>query len=95
MCAGRPFVVSAARWLANIRRRRCSSCPFSPTRRPYPSHGRNWLRTRGNGLTQVSYAQVEHLRSVASERVVAVRGNAGAVFIASVRDIVQLLLDLP
>ncbi len=47
-----------------------------------------------NGLERESAAQCQHLRSVSTERVEAVRGNVGPVALRQVRQVVGLLLDV-
>ena len=48
-----------------------------------------------NGLVDLSAAQCQHLRSVSTTRVLAVRGNVGAAALAQVREGIALILDLP
>lgn len=50
---------------------------------------------RSNGLTAASAAQCQHVRSVAAERVHAVRGNCGSTVLAQIRETIALILDLP
>lgn len=48
-----------------------------------------------NGLTTLSAAQCQHIRSVATQRVHDVRGNIGAALLAQIRDTIAIILDLP
>jgi mRNA interferase MazF len=48
-----------------------------------------------NGLAVVSAAQCQHLRSVSTDRILAARGNIGALALAQIRETVAVLLDLP
>ena len=48
-----------------------------------------------DGLTAVSAAQCQHLRSVSTRRVQARRGNVGSAVLAQVREAIALVLDLP
>jgi mRNA interferase MazF len=47
-----------------------------------------------NGLTVTSCAQCQHVRAVSPHRVRSVRGNAGAVALARIRETLALLLDV-
>lgn len=47
-----------------------------------------------NGLADVSAAQCQHVRSVATERLVERRGHVGPVALSEIRETVALLLDL-
>jgi mRNA interferase MazF len=47
-----------------------------------------------NGLDSPSAAQCQHVRSVASERVLGVRGNVGASSLAQVRETIAVILEL-
>lgn len=48
-----------------------------------------------NGLVDVSAAQCQHLRAISPRRILAVRGNIGAVTLGQVRETIALILDLP
>jgi mRNA interferase MazF len=48
-----------------------------------------------NGLDRPSAAQCDHMRSVSIGRVGVVRGNAGPVVLAQVRDRIAVTLELP
>ena len=48
-----------------------------------------------NGLAGVSAAQCQHVRAVSPGRVRAVRGTAGAVALAQIRETLAVLFDLP
>lgn len=48
-----------------------------------------------NGLDVDSAAQCQHLRAIATARVIRTVGNVGAVALARIRDTVATLLDLP
>ena len=47
-----------------------------------------------NGLADLSAAQCQHLRSVATDRIRARSGNIGPVALAEIRETIGLLLDL-
>lgn len=47
-----------------------------------------------NGLEAVSSAQCQHVRSVATSRIHAHRGNIGPVALSEVRETLALLLDI-
>jgi mRNA interferase MazF len=49
----------------------------------------------GNGLTEPSAAQVQHLRSVSPARVRSVRGNVGLLVVTQLRELAGVLLDVP
>lgn len=48
-----------------------------------------------NGLSEVSSAQCQHLRAVATGRVESVRGNVGAAVLAELRELIGIILDIP
>lgn len=48
-----------------------------------------------NGLTALSAAQCQHVRSVAVRRIERTLGSVGAVTLAEIRDVLRLLLDVP
>jgi len=48
-----------------------------------------------NGLPEVSAAQCQHLRSVSPRRIVATRGNVGAITLTQMRETIAMILDLP
>jgi mRNA interferase MazF len=48
-----------------------------------------------NGLEVASAAQCQHLRSISTKRITAVRGNVGLTALAQIRETVALLLDIP
>lgn len=48
-----------------------------------------------DGLTEVSAAQCQHLRSVSLHRIVATRGNVGAISLTQMRETIAVILDLP
>lgn len=50
---------------------------------------------RSNGLDHRSAAQCQHVRAVATGRLVEVRGNVGSVVLAQIRDLLGLVLDVP
>lgn len=47
-----------------------------------------------NALAKASSAQCQHIRSVSTNRIRAVRGNIGPVVLRQVREAIALLLDL-
>lgn len=47
-----------------------------------------------NGLADPSLAQCQHLRSVATERLVERRGQVGPVVLAEIRETLSVLMDL-
>jgi mRNA interferase MazF len=47
-----------------------------------------------NGLDQVSSAQCQHVRAISTARVHAVRGNAGPIALAQIRETLAVLIDL-
>ena len=49
----------------------------------------------GNGLTLISAAQCQHLRSVSPRRIVSVRGNVGVATLTQIRETISMILDLP
>ena len=48
-----------------------------------------------NGLDAVSAAQCQHLRAVSPRRILAVRGNVGAISLGQLRETIAVILDLP
>lgn len=50
---------------------------------------------RHNGLEDISVAQCQHVRAVASARIGRVRGNVGPLILAQIRQSVGLILDIP
>lgn len=48
-----------------------------------------------NGLQQLSAAQCQHIRSVASGRIEIRRGNIGPTALAQVRELLGLILEVP
>lgn len=48
-----------------------------------------------NGLDVASAAQCQHLRAISPERIVATRGNIGALHLAQIRDTIAVIIDLP
>ena len=48
-----------------------------------------------NGLFEVSAVQCQHVRSISTTRVLAVRGNVGAAALGQVREMIAVILDLP
>ena len=48
-----------------------------------------------NRLSLTSAAQCQHLRSVSTSRILATRGNVGAVLLGQIRETVATMLDLP
>ena len=48
-----------------------------------------------NGLPVVSAAQCQHLCSVSLHRIVATRGNVGAITLTQMRETIAVILDLP
>jgi len=48
-----------------------------------------------NGLERVSAAQCQHLRAISPQRILAIRGNIGAVRLGRLRESIAVILDLP
>lgn len=48
-----------------------------------------------NGLPEASAAQCQHVRAVSPRRIVATRGNIGAVTLLQLRETIAIILDLP
>jgi mRNA interferase MazF len=48
-----------------------------------------------NGLSEPSAAQCQHLRAVSPRRIVAIRGNLGAINLMQLRETIAVILDLP
>jgi mRNA interferase MazF len=85
-------IVSADGWLA----RKPSTVfvvPITSTDRGFPSHV-PIEPDDINGLSRNSQAQVEHLRSVATSRVLGSSGTVGTMALLQIRDIATLLLDI-
>ena len=68
--------------------------PLTSTLRPFHSEIRIHPE-ESNGLSRVSAAQCQHIRSVATRRILHVRGNIGAVLLAQVREGIALIIDVP
>jgi len=68
--------------------------PLTSTIRPFGSEVRI-EPDRGNDLAGASAAQCQHVRAVSPGRVRAVRGSAGAVALAQIRETLAVLFDLP
>jgi len=49
----------------------------------------------GNGLSEASAAQCQQLRAVSPHRIVATRGNVGAITLLQIRETIAVILDLP
>ena len=47
-----------------------------------------------NGLAQDSAAQCQHIRAVATSRIIGAKGNVGSIALAQIRDTLALLIDL-
>lgn len=47
-----------------------------------------------NGLDQDSAAQCQHIRAVATSRIIGAKGNVGSITLAQIRDTLALLMDL-
>jgi mRNA interferase MazF len=47
-----------------------------------------------NGLDEDSAARCEHIRAVATSRIIGANGNVGSVALAQIRDTLALLMDL-
>jgi len=48
----------------------------------------------GNGLADTSAAQCQHVRSVARQRILEVRGNVGTIVLTQAREMICVILDL-
>ena len=48
-----------------------------------------------NGLSEASAAQCQHVRAVSPHRIVATRGNVGAITLLQLRETIAVILDLP
>lgn len=68
--------------------------PVTSTIRPFDAEVTIDL-TDHNGLQVMSAAQCQHLRAVSRGRVVSIRGNAGPIVLAQIRETIAVLLDLP
>lgn len=49
----------------------------------------------GNGLSDRSAAQGQHIRAVSTRRVEQPRGNVGPAIVTQIRDTIGLILDIP
>lgn len=68
-------------------------CPLTTTRRDYP--WRVEIEPDGtNGLAEVSYAQVEHVRSIASARGLRRLGRVDSAAFQDIRRVLRILFDL-
>ena len=47
------------------------------------------------GLDELSAAQCQHVRAISRQRILAVRGNVGAVTLRQLRETIAVILDLP
>jgi len=68
--------------------------PLTSTMRPFESE----LRIQpdlGNGLSEPSAAQCQHIRAISTARIARTRGNIGAGSLAQMREMVAVILDLP
>lgn len=90
---GRPAVVVTAQRILDADPSVIQIVPLTTTIRPFRSEVTVQPDT-GNGLSQPSAAQCQHLRAASTARVASVRGNVGAVTLAQVREAIALLLDL-
>lgn len=50
---------------------------------------------RLNGLKVTSSAQCQHIRAISPARVLATRGNVGAILLAQIRETLATILDIP
>lgn len=48
-----------------------------------------------NGLSEASAAQCHQMRAVSPHRIVATRGNVGAITLLQIRETIAVILDLP
>lgn len=48
-----------------------------------------------NALVEASAAQCQHVRAVSPHRIVATRGNIGAITLLQLRETIAVILDLP
>jgi len=67
-------------------------CPMTRTRSPYPT--RVQIEPADAGLADVSYAQVEHLRTISTGRLVERVGAVDVVVMARVERVLRYLLGL-
>ena len=68
--------------------------PLSTTLRQF--HSEVAIEPDGdNGLLEASAAQCQHVRAVSPRRIVATRGNIGAITLLQLRETIAVILDLP
>lgn len=89
----RPAVVVTARRVLAQRPRVVQVVPLTRRVRGYASEV-TVIAGAENGLGDDSAAQCQHIRAVATERVIATLGNVGAVTLAQIRETIAVLLDL-
>jgi mRNA interferase MazF len=67
--------------------------PLTSTLRSFGSEVRLTADAQ-NGLDADSSAQCQHIRSVSTERVQAVKGNVGSAALSEIRQVLGLILDI-
>ena len=90
----RPAVVVTAQRILDAGPNVVQVVPLTTTIRGFGSEVR-LEPDSANGLDQLSAAQCQHVRAVASGRVDRTRGNIGVLLLAQIRDVIGLILDIP
>ena len=90
----RPGVVLTADAFLRFRPATVFVVPLTTTPRSFPSHV-EVVADEANGLRSVSFALVEHLRAVATERCSSSTGNLGPAVSQQLLDIVAMITGMP
>ncbi|CAB4913247.1 MAG: type II toxin-antitoxin system PemK/MazF family toxin [Actinobacteria bacterium] len=88
----RPVVVVTAQLILDQQPTVIQVVPLTSTIRNFRTEVT--IEPQQSGLTQLSAAQCQHLRSISTARIGQPRGNVGTANLRSVREILALLMDL-
>jgi len=88
----RPIVIVSADNMNQGPSGRVIAVPLTRTRRRLPSHVE--IESGVSGLTEISYATVEDLRSISVDRLIGYRGSLSLEALHRISRVAALLLDL-
>jgi mRNA interferase MazF len=90
----RPAVIATADAFLRIRPTTVFVVPLTSTKRTFPSHV-EIEPDDTNQLDTLSYALVEQMRAVATERCSAPTGNVGAAVSSQITDVLAMIIGMP
>ena len=90
----RPAIIITADAFLRFRPTTVFVIPLTTTVRTFPSHV-EIAADATNGLTATSYALVEQLRAVATERCQAPVGNVGSLITHQILDVLAMITGMP